>query len=74
LGEHHFLTSTVHTSITVEIVTRYAEKPILVKKWVYGAGHENFSADELGQIGSAMALLHQFPAPDYLPKSHPCVL
>lgn len=71
LGEHHFLTSPVHASITGEMVTQYAEKPILVKKWVSGTVHENFSTDELSQIGSSMAQLHQIPVPDYLPKSHP---
>ena len=71
LGEHHFLTSSVHASITGEMVTQYAEKPILVKKWIYGTVHEYFSTDELTQIGSSMAQLHQIPAPDYLPQSHP---
>jgi len=70
LGEHHFLTSQVLASITGEMVTQYAEKPILIKKWVYGTVHENFSTDELRQIGSSMAQLHQIPVPDYLPKSH----
>ena len=71
LGEHHFLTSPVHASITGEMVTQYAGKPILVKKWVCGTVSENFSTDELSQIGSSMAQLHQIPVPDYLPKSHP---
>ncbi|MCH7784807.1 MAG: homoserine kinase [Bacteroidetes bacterium] len=71
LGEHHFSTSQVHASITGEIVTQYAEKPILVKKWIYGTVHENFSADELRQIGNSMAQLHQIPVPHYLPKLHP---
>jgi len=30
LSEHHFLTSPVHASITGEMVTQYAGKPILV--------------------------------------------
>ena len=71
LGKHHFLTSQVHATITGETVTQHAGKPVFVKKWLYGRVHENLTTDELGQIGTSMAQLHQIPAPDYLPKYHP---
>jgi len=71
LDTHNFLTSSVHVTATGEIITQYAGKPVLVKKWVFGTVYENFSTDMLRQIGSSMALLHQIPAPNYLPKLHP---
>ena len=71
LGKHHFLTSPVQATITGEMLTQYAGKPVFVKKWIYGTVYENFSTDELAQIGRSMAQLHQIPVPDYLPKYHP---
>jgi len=71
LGEHDFLTSPVHASVAGEMVTQYAGKPVLVKKWVLGTVHENLSVDMLRQIGCYMAQLHEIPVPDYLPKFHP---
>ena len=71
LGKHHFLTSQVYATITGETVTQHAGKPVFVKKWLYGRVHENLTTDELGQIGTSMAQLHQIQAPDYLPKYHP---
>ena len=71
LGKHHFLTSQVHATITGEMVTQHAGKPVFVKKWLYGRVHENLTTDELVQIGTSMAQLHQIPVPNYLPKYHP---
>ncbi len=71
LGEHRFLTPPVYPTATGEMVTQYAGKPVMVKKWIYGDVHEELNADKLRQIGSAMARLHQIPAPDYLAKLPP---
>jgi len=71
LGEHHFLTPPVYPTATGETVTQYGGKPVMVKKWIYGVVHEELNANNLGQIGSAMARLHQIPAPDYLAQLPP---
>lgn len=71
LEQYNFITSKVHPSLTREIVTEYAGKPILIKKWIKGSVYENISMEMLKQIGGTMAKLHQVPAPDFLPKLHP---
>jgi len=71
LAEYNFMTSKVQPSLAGEIVTQYAGKPILIKKWVQGKVYENINIDMLKQIGSTIAKLHQTPAPDFLPESHP---
>lgn len=71
LGEHDFSTSRIQATINGKLVTEYAEKPIIVKKWVFGKVHEDLNESQLRQIGYSMAELHQIQAPDYLPKLHP---
>ena len=71
LAKHDFLTSAVLAAGTGEIITYYAGKPVMIKKWIYGKVCENLSIDMLKQIGSYMAQLHKIPAPNYLPKLHP---
>ncbi len=71
LEEYNFMTSKIHPSLAGEIVTQYAGKSILIKKWVQGKVYENISIDMLKQIGRTMAKLHQTPAPDFLPELHP---
>ena len=71
LEKYGVATSQVKMTISGELVTQYAGKPILVKKWIDGVTNKNLSLDELFQIGSLLAQLHQIPAPIFLLKSHP---
>ena len=71
LEEHGFKTSKVHPSLNGDLVTRYQEKPILIKEWIEGKVIEHFDFNMLKQAGATMAKLHQVPVPDFLPKKHP---
>lgn len=71
LEEHGFKTSKVHPSLNGDLMTRYQEKPILIKNWIEGSVEEHLDSNMLKQAGAAMARLHQIPVPDFLPKKHP---
>ena len=68
---HHFKTTPVYRTIKGAMVTEYADKPVLLKRWVPGLVIEDLSTNELFQIGNALAQLHRIPAPAYLPKLPP---
>jgi homoserine kinase type II len=71
LSSNHFPTSSIFKTAAGNAVTEYAGKPVVIKKWIPGEVHKNFSDEQLRQTGKAMAELHKFPAPGYLSDIHP---
>ncbi len=69
--KHGYLTCQVQATTSGELISQYNGKPIMVKKWIPGTVHENFTAEMLEQIGRSIAQMHQIPAPEYLPSQHP---
>ena len=68
LASHHFSTSQVIRSIKGEAIVHWKEKPVLLKKYLYGQVIKNFSDLQLRSLGRQMGKLHQISTPAYLPQ------
>ena len=53
-----------------EMFTKYQGKPVLVKPYITGNVETDIDDEKVKQVGTALAKLHEIPAPDYLPEKH----
>ena len=67
LRQHDFMTSKVLANEKGSYVNSYADKPILIKKYLKGKIIEDFPPLLLERLGITLARLHQVPPPPYLP-------
>jgi len=52
------------------VLTNYQEKPVLIKPYITGKVIDALDSEKIGQVGTALAKLHEVPAPDFLPSAH----
>jgi homoserine kinase type II len=71
LAEYKFPTTRLLSPTGGGIATMYRGKPVLLKTYIAGQVCQDLNETILDGIGAAMARLHQVPAPDFLPNSHP---
>ncbi len=71
LKDNQFRTSQVVPNNEGTYVTRFNNKPVILKPFISGTVSANFTNDVLVKLGRELATLHRIPAPDYLPKSFP---
>jgi homoserine kinase type II len=53
-----------------KVLAKYQENPVLIKPYIPGQVLEDLDEGQVGQVGAALATLHEIPAPDYLPSKH----
>jgi homoserine kinase type II len=53
-----------------EVLAKYQEKAVLVKKYIPGQVLEDLEEGQVNQVGTALAKLNEIPALDYLPDKH----
>ena len=70
LEECEFSTTRLLNLAEGGMITISQGKPVLVKPYILGQVVRDLDDTMLDQIGSAMARLHDIPAPDYLPDKH----
>ena len=70
LSKNNFETSHVIPTLQGEFLTTFHEKPLFIKNLIPGEVVDELSPFMLEQAGRETALLHQVPAPDFLPKEH----
>jgi len=71
LTDHGIRTSRVVVPPKEPIVLLHDEKPVMLKRYLYGDVTANLTGDLLVQLGEEMARLHDIPAPSYVPQSFP---
>ena len=69
-NQQGFSTTKIQTTRSGELLSRYNQKPVILKHWITGVVIEDFSAGNLNDIGVALAQLHLVPVPDFLPREH----
>ena len=74
LEECEFSTTRLLNPVEGGLTTIFQGKPVLVKPYIIGQVVRDLDNAMLNQIGSAMAGLHDIPAPDYLPDKYSCGL
>jgi len=70
LKTHNFPATRLLPPINQPVITKYRNKPVMLKAYVNGQVCENLDDDMLRQVGMEMARLHEVPAPDFLPDKH----
>lgn len=70
LEERDFPTTRLRTLAKGDLTTMYLGKPIIIKPHIFGKVLIELDTAMIGQVGMAMARLHQIPAPDFLPEVH----
>ncbi|MCP4415377.1 MAG: homoserine kinase [Chloroflexi bacterium] len=70
LAKYHVVTTSLLPATSGEWVTKYHNKPILVKKYIAGQIYPALDEIMLRQVGGEMARLHRVPPPDFLPRQH----
>ncbi len=70
LAEYQFPTTRLLSPVRGGLATMYMDKPVILKPYIAGQVCKDLDETMLGQIGAAMASLHQIPAPDFLPDKH----
>ena len=67
LEQHGFTTSRLLSNTSGKRVLFHRQKPLLLKTYLPGQVYFDLGEVMLEQVGSALAHLHQIPAPGYLP-------
>ena len=57
-----------------EGLTKFQEKPVMLKPYISGQTLTVLDLDNTNQVGAALARLHEIPVPDYLPNKHAYVV
>ena len=70
LAEHGFPTTRLLTPTKDSLTTMYKDKPVLLKQYIAGQVYKDLNENMLSQIGTALARLHQLPAPGFLHDKH----
>jgi homoserine kinase type II len=52
------------------VLAKYREKLVMVKPYISGQAQEELEEVQVSQIGTALAKLHEIPAPKYLSRNH----
>ncbi len=71
LAEYKFPTTRLLPPTKGGIISMYMDKPVMLKAYIPGQVCKDLDETMLSQVGTAMARLHQVPAPDFLPDKHP---
>lgn len=71
LAEWEFPTTRLLLPTESGLVTMYRDKPVMLKTFIPGEVNTAWNESLLHQVGGALASLHQVPAPDFLPNTHP---
>jgi homoserine kinase type II len=74
LEEHKYPAPRIKTTFSGEAITKYKEKAVLIKPYIEGKVEKNLHESGIEQVGTALANLHEIPAPDYLPDQHTYVV
>lgn len=70
LEKHEFPAPRLQKMANGEMFTKYQGKPVLVKPYITGYVEADIDDEKAKQVGTALAKLHEIPAPDYLPEKH----
>ena len=70
LEKHKFPAPRPQKMATGEMLTKYQGKSVLVKPYITGYVEADIDDEKAKQVGTALAKLHEIPAPDYLPEKH----
>ncbi len=69
LAANNFSTSMVIRTLDGDTISRWNNKPVMVKKYIRGMVKDDIPEPEVRLIGKELGKLHQVPAPDYLPHA-----
>jgi homoserine kinase type II len=69
LEKHEFPAPRLQKMAKGEMLTKYQGKPVLVKPYITGYVEADIDDEKAKQVGTAIAKLHEIPAPDYLPEN-----
>ena len=70
LEKHEFPAPRLQKTAKGKMLTKYQGKPVLVKPYITGYEEADIDDEKARQVGTALAKLHEIPAPDYLPEKH----
>ncbi|MFT5193294.1 MAG: homoserine kinase type II [Cellvibrionaceae bacterium] len=70
LARAEFPTTRLSLPLTQHTLPMHKNKPIMLKKFIAGQTPTTLNETMIRQIGVALAVLHQIPAPDFLPTQH----
>ena len=70
LADAKFPTTRLRPLISQQNLPNCDNKPVMVKKFIKGSTYAVLNEKMIGQIGIALAELHQISAPSFLPKKH----
>ena len=70
LAEYGFPAPRIFKLTNGDTLSKYQEKPVLLKPYIKGQVPKDIDQNMLSQAGAAMARLHAIPIPDYLPDEH----
>ena len=70
LEKYQFPAPRLYSMTSGEVLTEYQEKSVLVKPYITGRVETEFDDGKVKQVGTALARLHEIPAPDYLSDKH----
>ena len=70
LEMHDFPAPRLQFTSTGKMKTKFQEKSVLIKRYIPGKVLEDLNEGQVAQIGTALAKLHEIPAPNYLPDKH----
>jgi homoserine kinase type II len=74
LERHEFPAPRVKFMANGEVLTKIQGKPVLVKSHIPGQVINVLDDHKLSQVGTALARLHEIPAPEFLPRQHPYIV
>ena len=69
LESHNFVSSKVLKNVEGQAISKWQDKPVMVKVFIEGAVLDSFTDEILTYLGGELAKLHQLEAPHYLPKT-----
>ena len=70
LEKHAFPAPRIHNLPNGDLLTDHQGKPVMLKPYIIGQVVDDLYEDQLNQLGSALAQLHQIPVPEGLPDQH----
>lgn len=70
LEKHKYPAPRIKTTVSGEALTKKKGKAVLIKPYIEGKVVRNLHESGIEQVGTALANLHEIPAPDYLPDQH----
>ncbi len=74
LEQYGFPAPRLQNLVSGGVLTKYQEKLVLIKPYITGHVEINLDEGKVSQVGTALARLHEIPAPDYLLDKHTYVV